>query len=132
MCAQRGREPSFFAFGALSADKGIEPPAFQVRGVAGGMGWRSHLRLPDGPDNVPDFPFIKALDDPRAIGAKPDGSADPLAVLEHLTQGDKPWVRPAHFDRLYRLLLAELHAADGLDWSRACVDTSRIRAKRRG
>ncbi|MFF4732242.1 transposase [Streptomyces mirabilis] len=34
------------------------------------------------------------------------------------------------FDRLHRLLLAELNAADELDWSRACVDASHIRAKK--
>ncbi|MFJ6087985.1 IS5 family transposase [Streptomyces sp. NPDC092369] len=36
------------------------------------------------------------------------------------------------FDQLHRLLLAELNAAGNLDWSRACVDGSRIRAKKRG
>ncbi|MER7987688.1 DUF6603 domain-containing protein [Streptomyces noursei] len=88
-------KPSFFAFGALTADKGIGPPAFQVRGVAGGMGWRSHLRMPGGAENVLDFPFIQALDDPGAIGARPDGTADPLAVLDNLTGGDTPWITPA-------------------------------------
>ncbi|CQR61816.1 Transcriptional Activator SRCAP-Like Protein [Streptomyces leeuwenhoekii] len=87
--------PSFFAFGALSAEKGIGPPPFQVRGIAAGMGWRSNLRLPDGAHNVPDFPFIKALDDPRTIGARPDGSADALAVLDTLIGGHAPWVTPA-------------------------------------
>ncbi|QDO45845.1 hypothetical protein FNV62_55045 [Streptomyces sp. RLB3-17] len=87
--------PSFFAFGALTADKGIGPPPFQVRGIAGGMGWRSNLRLPDGPENVPDFPFIQALDDPRSIGATPDGTADPLQVLDTLTGGERPWITPA-------------------------------------
>ncbi|MET8298751.1 DUF6603 domain-containing protein [Streptomyces sp. NPDC005180] len=90
-----GAKPSFFAFGALTADKGIGPPAFQVRGVAGGMGWRSHLRLPERAEKVADFPFIKALADPRLIGAKPDGTADPLKVLDHLTKGPKPWITPA-------------------------------------
>lgn len=59
------------------------------------MGWRSHLRLPYGPENVADFPFSKALKDPTSIGAKPDGTADPLQVLDHLTQGDSPWITPA-------------------------------------
>ncbi len=36
------------------------------------------------------------------------------------------------FDQLHRLLLAELHAADALDWTRACVDASHIRAKKGG
>ncbi|MYV38811.1 hypothetical protein GT030_07985 [Streptomyces sp. SID1328] len=87
--------PSFFAFGALTADKGIGPPPFQVRGIAGGMGWRSNLRLPDGPQDVPEFPFIQALDDPRSIGAKPDGTADPLQVLDTLIGGERPWITPA-------------------------------------
>ncbi|WP_157955253.1 DUF6603 domain-containing protein [Streptomyces noursei] len=88
-------KPSFFAFGALTADKGIGPPAFQVRGIVGGMGWRSNLRLPDGAENVPEFPFIKALDDPGSIGAGPDGSADPLGVLDNLAGGSAPWITPA-------------------------------------
>lgn len=87
--------PSFFAFGALTSDKGIGPPPFQVRGIAGGMGWRSNLRLPDGPESVPEFPFVQALDDPRSIGAKPDGTADPLQVLDTLVSGERPWITPA-------------------------------------
>ncbi|MGW2651735.1 transposase [Streptomyces sp. NPDC001393] len=42
------------------------------------------------------------------------------------------WHEAGVFEQLHRLLLAELHAADELDWSRACVDASRIRAKKRG
>ncbi|MBY8842875.1 transposase [Streptomyces sp. SP2-10] len=40
------------------------------------------------------------------------------------------WHMAGVFDRLHRLLLAELHAADALDWTRACVDASHIRAKK--
>ncbi|MFF9216800.1 hypothetical protein [Streptomyces viridosporus] len=40
------------------------------------------------------------------------------------------WREAGVFDRLHRLLLAELHAVDELDWSRVWVDASRIRAKR--
>ncbi len=36
------------------------------------------------------------------------------------------------FDQLHRILLAELNAAGELDWSRACVDGSHIRAKKGG
>lgn len=88
-------EPSFFAFGALSAVKGIGPPAFQVRGVAAGMGWRSNLRLPGSALEVPDFPFIEALENPGAIGAGPEGKADPLEVLDTLVSGARPWITPA-------------------------------------
>lgn len=42
------------------------------------------------------------------------------------------WHEAGVFDRLHRLLLAELHAAGELDWSRACVDVSHIRAKKKG
>ncbi|MFC9856309.1 MULTISPECIES: IS5 family transposase [unclassified Streptomyces] len=42
------------------------------------------------------------------------------------------WQRAGVFDRLHQLLLAELHAAGGLDWSQARVDGSHIRAKKGG
>ncbi|WP_443034195.1 IS5 family transposase [Streptomyces sp. BE147] len=42
------------------------------------------------------------------------------------------WRRAGVFDRLHQVLLAELNAAGELDWSRACVDGSHIRAKKRG
>ncbi len=40
------------------------------------------------------------------------------------------WQQAGVFDQLHRILLAELNAAGRLDWSRACVDGSRIRAKK--
>ncbi|MFK0223871.1 transposase, partial [Streptomyces vinaceus] len=40
------------------------------------------------------------------------------------------WQKAGVFDQLHRILLAELNAADRLDWSRACVDGSHIRAKK--
>lgn len=40
------------------------------------------------------------------------------------------WHEAGVFDKLHRLLLAELQAADELDWTRACVDASHIRAKK--
>ncbi|WP_415961815.1 IS5 family transposase [Streptomyces sp. 021-4] len=40
------------------------------------------------------------------------------------------WQKAGVFDRLHRILLAELHAAGELNWSRACVDGSHIRAKK--
>ncbi|WP_328743934.1 transposase [Streptomyces sp. NBC_00285] len=39
------------------------------------------------------------------------------------------WQQAGVFDRLHRSLLAELNAAGELDWSRARVDGSHIRAK---
>ncbi|GGQ86191.1 hypothetical protein GCM10010250_66620 [Streptomyces althioticus] len=42
------------------------------------------------------------------------------------------WQRSRVFDGLHRILLAKLHAASELDWSRACVDGSHVRASKRG
>lgn len=39
------------------------------------------------------------------------------------------WQRAGVFERLHRILLAELNAAGELDWTRACVDGSHVRAK---
>ncbi|WP_327668005.1 MULTISPECIES: IS5 family transposase [unclassified Streptomyces] len=40
------------------------------------------------------------------------------------------WQQAGVFEQLHRILLAKLNAAGELDWSRACVDGSHIRAKR--
>lgn len=40
------------------------------------------------------------------------------------------WQQAGVFEQLHRILLAELNAAGELDWSRACVDGSHIRAKK--
>jgi transposase len=42
------------------------------------------------------------------------------------------WHEAGLFEKLHHILLTELHAADALDWTRACVDASLIRAKKRG
>ena len=42
------------------------------------------------------------------------------------------WQRAGVWRRLHEVLLAQLHAADQLDWSRAIVDSSSIRALRGG
>jgi transposase len=39
------------------------------------------------------------------------------------------WQQAGVFEQLHRIPLARLHAAGGLDWSRACVDDSHVRAK---
>ncbi|WP_435879208.1 IS5 family transposase [Streptomyces mutabilis] len=39
------------------------------------------------------------------------------------------WQQAGVFDQLHRVLLARMHAAGELDWSRACVDGSHVRAK---
>ncbi|WP_326762827.1 IS5 family transposase [Streptomyces phaeochromogenes] len=42
------------------------------------------------------------------------------------------WQKAGVFEELHRILLAELNASGELDWSRACVDGSHIRAKKGG
>ncbi|MEU9882697.1 IS5 family transposase [Streptomyces phaeochromogenes] len=42
------------------------------------------------------------------------------------------WQQAGVFDQLHRILLAELNADGRLDWSRACVDGSHVRAKKGG
>jgi transposase len=42
------------------------------------------------------------------------------------------WNRAGVWQRLHELLLAELQAAEKLDWSRAVIDSSHVRAARRG
>ncbi|MET7885443.1 transposase [Streptomyces avermitilis] len=40
------------------------------------------------------------------------------------------WQQAGALDQLHRILLAKLHAAGELDWTRACVDGSHVRAKK--
>jgi transposase len=42
------------------------------------------------------------------------------------------WNRAGVWQRLHELLLAELQGAGKLDWSRAVIDSSHVRAARRG
>ena len=42
------------------------------------------------------------------------------------------WNEAGVWRRLHEVLLAELHAADRLDWERAVIDSSHVRAARRG
>ncbi|GLL08021.1 hypothetical protein GCM10017581_097810 [Dactylosporangium matsuzakiense] len=42
------------------------------------------------------------------------------------------WNRAVAWKQVHDLLLAELHTADKLDWSRAVIDSSHVRAARRG
>jgi transposase len=41
----------------------------------------------------------------------------------------RDWQTDKVFERQHQVLLAELNAAGQIDWSRACVDASHIRAK---
>ncbi|GAA2692985.1 Transposase DDE domain-containing protein [Actinosynnema pretiosum] len=42
------------------------------------------------------------------------------------------WTEAGVWQRLHEVLLAELHAANRIDWSRAAIDSSQVRALKRG
>jgi transposase len=42
------------------------------------------------------------------------------------------WNEAGVWNKLHKVLLGELHAADKLDWERAVIDSSHLRAARRG
>ncbi|MFF3002341.1 DUF6603 domain-containing protein [Kitasatospora sp. NPDC057940] len=86
-----GAKPSFFGYAGLGADPGFGIPAIRLNGVAAGLGWNSRIRLPEVSE-VGDFPLLKALDDPGAIGAE---RQDPVEILRNLTTGDDAWITPA-------------------------------------
>lgn len=44
----------------------------------------------------------------------------------------RDWNEAGVWSRLHELLLAELHSAGRLDWDRAVIDSSHVRAARRG
>ncbi|MBB5082628.1 transposase [Nonomuraea endophytica] len=44
----------------------------------------------------------------------------------------RDWHQAGVWDRLHQLLLAELHAAGHLDWSKAVIDSSHVRALKGG
>jgi transposase len=44
----------------------------------------------------------------------------------------RDWHQAGVWQRLHELLLAELHAAGALDWSRAVIDSSQVRALKGG
>ncbi|MGW4119143.1 DUF6603 domain-containing protein [Nocardia sp. NPDC004711] len=82
--------PSLFAYVGIGGDPGIGIPCLRLTGVSAGFGWNSRVRVPEI-ENVSTFPFLKALDDPGAIGA---GKGDPVEVLRALTAGSDAWVTP--------------------------------------
>ncbi|MDX3696423.1 hypothetical protein PV726_40230 [Streptomyces europaeiscabiei] len=99
-----GADPSLFAYGALGSATGFGPPMFQLRCISAGFGWNSRVRSP-AVEELADFPFLMALDDPGAIGAG-DPVVKPVEVLGKLIGGDNPWVRPHQGDLWFAAGLA--------------------------
>jgi hypothetical protein len=68
------------------------PPAFFITGFMGGLGYNSHLTLPEA-DQVLNFPFVAGLDNPAIFGST---NPTPLDVMNVLTGsgGKTVWVTP--------------------------------------
>lgn len=98
------------------------------------------LLLPPWPERSPD---PRPVDDRRCLQGVLrvlfNGIAWQLLSLE-LELGSRQawwrrldrWQKAGVFGQLHRILLAALSAASELGWSRACVDGSLVRAKRKG
>ncbi|MFG2116711.1 DUF6603 domain-containing protein [Streptomyces sp. NPDC048718] len=108
-------KPSFFGYAGIGGDPGIGIPAIRVTGISAGLGWNSRIRLPEISE-IGNFPFLRALDDPGAIGAERE---DPVEIIKSLTTGDDAWVAPVD---------DELWVAAGLGFSIAELITGRALA----
>lgn len=89
--ATLGSVPSLFVFINVTGKFG-GPPYLFITGFSGGFGYNRSLRMPSM-NEVFQFPFLKGLSDPDALG----GSApDPLEVLDILEggHGKTAWVTP--------------------------------------
>lgn len=78
---------SLFVFGALLQPLG-GPSFFFVTGLAAGFGYNRKLLLP-AQDQVPDFPLLQVLSDPKALGGKKGANGawtfpEPTKVLNKL------------------------------------------------
>ncbi|MGF6885075.1 hypothetical protein ABIA39_003350 [Nocardia sp. GAS34] len=112
---QSSAKSSLFGYVGIGGNPGIGIPALRLTGVSAGLGWNSRMRLPEISE-LGDFPFLKALDDPRAIGAE---NEDPVQVLKALTAGSDAWVTPRD---------DELWVAAGLGFTIAELITGRAMA----
>ncbi|MCY0094901.1 DUF6603 domain-containing protein [Hoeflea ulvae] len=74
-----GGGTSLFIFAFLDAPLG-GLPSFFVTGLAAGFGYNRQL-IPPPMDQVQDFPLVKAMSDPAALGIKPGQTPDLDTVL---------------------------------------------------
>lgn len=83
-----GGGTSLFIFAFLDAPLG-GPPAFFVTGLAAGFGYNRQL-IPPPFDQVQNYPLVKAMDDPAALGIQPGQKPDLNAVLGTLKDSVPP------------------------------------------
>jgi len=118
--------------------RGEQPPWI----VSDGLWQRIEPLLPR-PQRNPRYPGRKRLDDRKVLcgilfvlytGIQWEFLPQELGFGSGMTCWRRlaEWNRAGVWQRLHELLLAELHAAGKLDWSRAVIDSSHVRAARRG
>ena len=105
--------------------------------------WQRIEPLLPKPQRNPRYPGRKRLDDRKVLcgilfvlytGIQWEFLPQQLGFGSGMTCWRRlaEWNRAGVWQRLHELLLAELHAAGKLDWSRAVIDSSHVRAARRG
>jgi len=110
--------------------------------VSDGLWQRIEPLLPK-PQRNPRYPGRKRLDDRKVLcgilfvlytGIQWEFLPQQLGFGSGMTCWRRlaEWNRAGVWQRLHELLLAELQAAGKLDWSRAVIDSSHVRAARRG
>jgi len=118
--------------------RGEQPPWI----VSDGLWQRIEPLLPK-PQRNPRYPGRKRLDDRKVLcgilfvlytGIQWEFLPQQLGFGSGMTCWRRlaEWNRAGVWQRLHELLLAELQAAGKLDWSRAVIDSSHVRAARRG
>lgn len=117
-----------------------EPGTYKL---VSGSGWACSRSEEHGrSDGIGAYAVHGHLDDPPGIAGPEVGPSDIAWQLLPLELGfgsgqtcwrrlDR-WQKAGVFEQLHRILLAELNAAGELDWNRACVDGSHVRAKKKG
>lgn len=85
-----------------------------------------------GPKPLPDRPVLQGILFVLYTGIGWEDLPQELGFGSGMTcwRRLRDWVAAGVFDQLHEVLLAELHAADQIDWSRAIADSSHVRAKK--
>lgn len=85
-----------------------------------------------GPKPLPDRPVLQGILFVLCTGIEWEDLPQELGFGSGMTcwRRLRDWGAAGVFDQLHEVLLAELHAADQIDWSRAIADSSRGRPGR--
>jgi transposase len=124
---------------SLVVRRGEQPPWI----VSDGLWQRIEPLLPPPPPRDPRHPGRKRIPDRKVLcgilfvlhtGIQWEFLPQELGFGSGMTCWRRldEWNRAGVWQRLHEVLLAELHSAGKLDWSRAVIDSSHVRAARRG